>query len=60
MGNGLWIIYTVPNETLDLAIRPLGLSFREIDDLVAFLESLTGDNVDVLVADAFAAPVGGP
>jgi cytochrome c peroxidase len=26
--------------------------------LVAFLQSLTGSNVDTLVADAFAAPVG--
>ena len=29
-----------------------------MDELVAFLESLTGENVDVLVADALAAPVG--
>ena len=27
-------------------------------DLVEFLESLTGSNVDTLVADAFAAPIG--
>jgi len=50
----------VPNEVLDPLIRPLGLSQTEIDDLVAFLESLTGDNVDALVSDAFAAPVGDP
>jgi cytochrome c peroxidase len=50
----------VPNETLDPRITPLGLDGGEIEDLVAFLESLTGDNVDVLVADAFAAPVGDP
>lgn len=48
----------VPNEVLDPLIRPLGLSERERSQLVAFLESLTGDNVDVLVADAFAAPIG--
>lgn len=48
----------VPNELLDPRIRPLGLTDRESDDLVAFLRSLTGDNVDTLVADAFAAPVG--
>lgn len=48
----------VPNEALDPKIKPLGLDEEEIDDLVAFLESLTGDNVDRLVADAFAAPVG--
>lgn len=47
-----------PNDTLDPAIRPLGLSEAEIDALTHFLESLTGDNVDTLVLDAFAAPVG--
>ena len=49
----------VPNETLDPLIRPLGLSDEEIDDLLAFLRSLTGSNVGALVADAFAAPIGG-
>lgn len=48
----------VANETLDPLIKPLNLTAKEIDDLVAFLESLTGDNVDELVSDAFAAPVG--
>jgi len=48
----------VPNELLDPLIGPLTLSESDIADLVAFLESLTGDNVDTLVSDAFAAPVG--
>ncbi len=48
----------VANELLDPLIRPLQLSEQERQDLVAFLESLTGSNVDTLVADAFAAPVG--
>ena len=48
----------VANPLLDPRIRPLGLSRSEIDDLVAFLESLTGNNVPTLVADALAAPVG--
>ena len=48
----------VPNELQDPRIRPLGLSEAEVEDLVAFLQSLTGDNVDAIVADAFAAPVG--
>jgi cytochrome c peroxidase len=39
-------------------IRPLGLSAQESDDLVSFLESLTGSNTEALVLDAFAAPVG--
>jgi CHAD domain-containing protein len=47
-------------EVLDPLIAPLGLTDTEIDDLVSFLESLTGDNVNVLVSDAFAAPVGDP
>lgn len=49
----------IPNEVLDPLIGPLDLSDDEIDDLVAFLESLTGSNVNVLVSDAHAAPVGG-
>lgn len=47
-----------PNELLDPMVRPLDLTQQEMEDLVAFLEALTGDNVDELVADAFAAPVG--
>lgn len=46
------------NENLDPLIRPLDLSAAEVDDLVAFLGSLTGDNTGTLVSDAFAAPVG--
>jgi cytochrome c peroxidase len=49
----------VPNEVLDPLIRPLGLSDTELDELLLFLQSLTGSNVDTLVSDAFAAPVGG-
>ncbi len=50
----------IANELLDPLLRPLDLSENEIDDLVAFLLALSGDNVDTLVADAFAAPVGDP
>jgi cytochrome c peroxidase len=49
----------VPNEVLDPLIEPLGLSDAEVDDLLAFLQSLTGSNVDALVSDAHAAPIGG-
>ena len=49
----------VPNEVLDPLITPLGLSESDIDDLVEFLRSLTGSNVDTLVSDAYAAPIGG-
>jgi cytochrome c peroxidase len=49
----------VPNEVLDPLITPLGLSDAEIEDLIAFLRSLTGSNVGSLVSDAHAAPIGG-
>ncbi len=48
----------VPNELLDPLIRPLHLAAAEKQALVAFLASLTGGNVDTLVSDAFAVPVG--
>ena len=48
----------IDNERLDPLIRPLGLSERERTDLVAFLKSLTGDNIDRILSDAFNAPVG--
>ncbi|MCU7811955.1 MAG: photosynthetic protein synthase I, partial [Candidatus Thiodiazotropha sp. (ex Notomyrtea botanica)] len=48
----------VPNELQDPLVRPLNLSKIEKKDLVSFLMSLTGSNVDALVADAFAAPIG--
>jgi cytochrome c peroxidase len=50
----------VLNENLDPKIKPLNLDAQEQADLVAFLKSLTGSNVEALVADAFAAPVGDP
>jgi cytochrome c peroxidase len=50
----------IANNNLDPLIQPLSLTSTEIDDLVAFLVSLTGDNTDILVADALAAPVGDP
>ena len=48
----------VPNQNLDPLIAPVGLSEPEQGDLIAFLESLTGSDVQDLVSDAFAAPVG--
>ncbi len=48
----------VPNELQSPLIKPLNLTEQEQSQLVAFLETLTGSNVDTLVADAFAAPVG--
>lgn len=48
----------VDNELRDPLLRPLGLTGEEARQLMSFLRALTGDNVDVLVADAFAVPVG--
>jgi cytochrome c peroxidase len=48
----------IPNPLLDSLIRPLELSHEEFEQLIAFLGSLTGDNVETLVRDAFAAPIG--
>jgi cytochrome c peroxidase len=45
---------------IDPRIRPLGLTAAERADLEAFLDSLTGDNIALLAADAAAAPVGVP
>ena len=46
------------NDTLDPLIKPLGLNADELDALVEFLNSLTGESVETLVLDAYAAPVG--
>ncbi len=40
------------NPGLHASIKPLGLNDREIDDLVAFLQALTGSNVDALISEA--------
>ena len=42
----------------DERIQPLGLSEQQKADLVAFLRSLTGSNVEKLAADARSAPIG--
>jgi cytochrome c peroxidase len=48
----------IDNPLQDPLITPLNLSEQEQSDLVSFLKSLTGSNVDTLVSDAFAAPIG--
>ncbi len=50
----------IKNENLDPLIHLLSLNEQEQQDLVAFLHALTGDNVELLVSDAFAAPVNDP
>lgn len=48
----------VANEVLDPLIKPLNLDKKEVLDIVAFLESLTGSNTQAIVSDAFAADIG--
>lgn len=48
----------VPHKLLSPMMRPLELSSDEQAALVAFLNTLTSDDVELLVADAFAAPIG--
>ena len=48
----------VDNPLRDPLVRPLGLNADERSQLVSYLRALTGSNVDSLVADAFAVPVG--
>ena len=42
----------------DVLVRPLDLDDDEVAALVAFLESLTGDDVAELIDDARSAPIG--
>ena len=48
------------HEGLDPVLHPLDLSEGEIDEIVAFLESLTGDNIDELIRDARSQAIGNP
>ncbi|MEP4149264.1 MAG: cytochrome c peroxidase [Halioglobus sp.] len=49
-----------PHTGLDARIRPLQLSSKQVAELLAFLESLTGSNVATLEADARSAEIGDP
>ena len=46
------------NELLSPMIRKLNLSFLEKENLKLFLESLVGENINILIADAISVPVG--
>ena len=48
----------IENDLRDPLVRPLNLSGEEADQLLSFLNALTGANVDVLVSDAFTVPIG--
>jgi cytochrome c peroxidase len=49
-----------PHDNLDPLIKPLGLSGEEMDALVVFLHSLTGNNLRDLVEDARSEIIGNP
>ena len=46
------------NVTQSPLIKPLNLTEQEAEDLVAFLKTLTGDNIEEVISDAFSTPVG--
>ncbi|MCK5477671.1 MAG: photosynthetic protein synthase I, partial [Methylococcales bacterium] len=46
------------NETQDPLIKPLNLTEQEINHLISFLKSLTGNNVQQLISDAYTVKVG--
>ena len=48
----------IKNEVLSPLIFPLNLSEKEVNQVVEFLKTLTGSNVDTLISDAHAAPIG--
>jgi len=48
----------VPHEGQDSRIRPLGLNSAQRAELVAFLESLSSDDVETLVSDARSEVIG--
>lgn len=47
----------IKNENIDPLLKPLNLSKSEISDLIAFLQSLTGSNIEELVADGFLTTI---
>ena len=55
---GVTEVGKMKNETISPLMFPLNLTENEVNDLVEFLKTLTGSNMDTLVLDAFAAPVG--
>lgn len=50
----------IANPGLDPLIHPLSLTSEDVEALIIFLEALTGNGVEQLVEDAWAAPVGDP
>jgi cytochrome c peroxidase len=49
-----------PHDNLDPLIAPLHLNSEEVEALVEFLNTLTGDNIQELIADARSEQIGNP
>jgi cytochrome c peroxidase len=48
------------HDTLDPLIAPLHLNIEEVEALVDFLNTLTGDNIEELIIDARSEQIGNP
>ena len=48
----------IENELLSPLIKKLNLTEKEKENLKLFLESLEGENINILIADALSEPVG--
>ena len=55
---GISLKTIMKNENISPLMFPLNLSEKEVDQIVEFLKTLTGANVDTLILDAKAAPIG--
>ena len=55
---GIKQIGKMKNENVSPLMFPLGLSEKEVNQVVEFLKTLTGSNVNELILDAKAAPIG--
>ena len=55
---GVKAVGKMKNENLSPLMFPLNLSETEVNQVVEFLKTLTGSNVDQLILDAKAAPIG--
>ncbi len=50
----------IPHPDLDERLKPMALEPEQVADLVNFLHSLTGSNIEQLQRDARTAPIGNP
>ena len=55
---GVTAVGKMKNENLSPLMFPLNLSETEVDQVVEFLKTLTGSNINQLILDAKAAPIG--